>query len=134
MQLDDRNATRKYRIAPLREATRELSPWLRPVASRAGSQPTYFKHAWSFVPAESEPELREQLLAMLQASGAPIDAGFRGFAGRGKRRCEKPVSLAASAKLSQSTVLLHHPLLLAHEKAAHQVAKVLNHAIQQVVR
>jgi hypothetical protein len=111
-----------------------LSPWLRPVAHRADSQPAYFKHAWSFVPAEIEPELRQQLLDILQAAGAPIDAGFRGFTGRGKRRCEKPVPLGASVMLSQSTLLLHHPMLLAHEKAAHQVAEVLIHAVQQVVR
>jgi perosamine synthetase len=134
VQLDARNAIRKDRISTLREATHELAPWLRPVACRAGSQPTYYKHAWSFVPAESQPELRQQLLEMLHASGAPIDAGFRGFAGRGKRRCEKPVPLGVSEMLSQSTVLLHHPMLLAHKKAAHQVAEVLIHAVQQLVR
>ncbi len=137
-QLDERNAVRQERIAILREATRELSPdfspWLRPVACRANYQPAYFKHAWSFVPAESEPELREQLLTILQTAGAPIDAGFRGFVGRGKRRCEQPVPLTSSAMLSQSTVLLHHPMLLAHEKAAQQVAEVLNYAVQQMAR
>lgn len=133
-QLDQRNAIRTDRISVLRAATRELTPWLRPVACRADCQPAYFKHAWSFVPAESEPEMRQRLLAILHAGGAPIDAGFRGFAGRGKRRCEKPVPLTWSAKLSHSTVLLHHPVLLAHEKAAHQVAEVLNHSVQQLVR
>jgi len=137
-QLDERNAVRQERIAILREATRDLSPnlspRLRPVACRANCQPAYFKHAWSFVPAESKPELREQLLAILQTAGAPIDAGFRGFVGRGKRRCEQPVPLTSSAILSQSTVLLHHPMLLAHEKAAHQVAEVLNYAVQQMAR
>ena len=133
MQLDDRNAIREKRISVLRNATRELSPWLRPVARRDNSQPAYFKHAWSFVPAEDNPEKRRQLLAIVQAAGAPIDAGFRGFVGRGKRRCEQPVPLEASAMLSQSTLLLHHPMLLAHEKAAHQVAEVLIHAVQQVV-
>lgn len=131
-KLDERNRIRQQRIAIFREATRELSPWLRPVANRAGSQAAYYKHAWSFVPAETQPEKRDELLAILQAAGAPIDPGFRGFVGRGERRCEKPVPLAASAALSQSTVLLHHPVLLAHEKAAHQVAAVLINAVQQV--
>ena len=132
-QLDQRNVIREKRISTLRTATRDLSPWLRPVACRADCQPAYFKHAWSFIPAESDPELRQQLLAILQAAGAPIDAGFRGFAGRGVRRCEKPMPLTSSKVLSQSTVLLHHPVLLAHEKAAHQVAEVLIHSVQQVV-
>jgi perosamine synthetase len=133
-QLDERNAIRRGRVSLLREAIRELSDWLRPVSVRLNSQPTYFKHAWSLVPAESDPELRQSFLATVQAAGAPIDAGFRGFSGRGKRRCEKPVPLSASAALSQSTVLLHHPMLLAHEKAAHQLADVLIHSVQQLVR
>jgi perosamine synthetase len=131
-KLDQSNAIRRDRVSLLREATRELSDYLRPVASRPNSQPTYYKHAWSLVPAESDPELRQRFVATVQAAGAPIDAGFRGFSNRGERRCEKPVPLPASTALSQSTLLLHHPLLLAHEKAAHQLAEVLIHSVQQL--
>jgi len=133
VRLDERNALRDEQVSRLRKATAELSSLLRPVERRSDCQPAYFKHAWSFVPAESEPGLRQKLLAELQVRGAPVDAGFRGFAGRGSRRCDKPVPLNTSTQLSQSTVLLHHPMLLAHEKAAHQVAEVLIHAVQQVV-
>ena len=132
-RLDERNAIRRQRVAQIRDATRKLTPWLRPVTYRADSQPAFFKHAWSFVPAEHESELRERLLSKLHAEGAPIEEGFRGFVGRGRRRCEKPVSLAASAALSRSTMILHHPVLLAHEKAAHQLAELLIHAVQDTV-
>jgi len=129
-QLDQQNRLREERVAQFRQATAELQPWLRPVATRAQSQPAYYKLAWSLTAAETDASLREPLIAALQSAGAPIDAGFRGFAGRSERRCRRSGSLAVSAALSQSTLLLHHPVLLAHKKAALQIADVLIDAIQ----
>ena len=132
-KLDQRNEVREQRVAEIRQATVEISEWLRPVACRDAAQPTYYKFAWSFVPAETQAELRDELLGILQSAGSPIDAGFRGFAERSERRCRKQGTLDCSRKLSQSTVVLHHPILLAHEKAALQVAQVLNHTVEQLV-
>jgi len=132
-KLDQQNEVREQRVADLRQATAEISPWLRPVAFRASTRPTYYKFAWSFVAAETRAELRDELIAQLQTAGAPIDAGFRGFAGRSERRCRKHGPLASSKQLSQSTLVLHHPVLLAHKKAALQVAQVLNYAVEQLV-
>ena len=131
-KLDARNAIRRRRVDSLREATSGLSAWLRPVARQVNSEPAFFKFGWSLTPAEDKAELREEFLDMVQTAGAPLDAGFRGFTGRGTRRCEKPVPLVACQSLSRSTVLLHHPILLAQEKAALQVAEVLNRAVQRL--
>ncbi|MCA9230056.1 MAG: aminotransferase class I/II-fold pyridoxal phosphate-dependent enzyme [Planctomycetales bacterium] len=132
-KLEERNRTRAKRVAEIRQATSGLAYFLRPIAGQAGAQAAYYKLAWSFVPAETQPELREQLLVRLQAAKAPIDGGFRGFASRGERRCRKHGGLSNSRQLSQSTILLHHPVLLAHEKAALQVALVLDDTIRQLV-
>ncbi len=132
-KLVERNLVRSERVDYLRKQTAEYSEWLRPVAVCDGAEAAYYKFAWSFVPAESRPELRERLLAELHAAEVPIDAGFRGFAGRSVRRCEKPFALPVCHALSQSTLLLHHPVLLAQEKAAHQVAEALGQAVRQVV-
>ena len=126
-KLDRHNALRSERIEIIRQGTCDLQQWLRPVTNSHEGQPAYYKFAWSFVPAESDPHLRDQVLGLLQSRGVPVDAGFRGFVGRSERRCSKHGSLQESQGLSQSTVLLHHPVLLANENAAHQVAKVLSH-------
>jgi len=131
-KLDQRNLLRRERIEIIRDATTSSAQWLRPVASRDDGEAAYYKLAWSFIPAETRPHLREQLLGLLQSSGAPIDAGFRGFVGRSERRCGKHGSLLVSKKLSHSTILLHHPVLLAKENTALQVAEVLNHTVRQL--
>lgn len=131
-KLDERNRRRAERVAVLRDACQDLSALLRPVANRHETEPAFYKFAWSLVAAENDAASREELLNRLQAAGAPIDVGFRGFAKRSVRRCERAGSLGTSEKLCQSTMLLHHPILLAHEKAALQVAELLNHHVRKL--
>jgi perosamine synthetase len=132
-RLTELNQIRAQRVTQILQQTKELAPWLRPVTALADSEPAYFKLAWSFVPAEERPELRDQLLAKTEEAGMPFGAGFRGFTGRSQRRCEKPLPLPWGTRLSQSTILLHHPVLLAHEKAAQGVIAVLNQLVRQLV-
>ena len=135
-KLGVRNSKRRGRVATILEATAGLGEWLRPIACRANAEPAYYKLAWSLIPleneAESEPALRERLIAKLQAAGAPIDVGFRGFTRRSTRRCEKCGSLEQSERLSQSTLLLHHPVLLAEKKIAQQVGQVLDYEVRRL--
>jgi len=131
-KLPRRNQLRAQRVETLREATAQLSAWLRPVVCPLDWQPAYYKLAWSFAPAESQPELRDALIVALHAAGAPIDEGFRGFTGRSAHRCRRAGKLDASARLSRSTILLHHPILLAPEQAAWQVARVLDDAVRRL--
>jgi len=132
-KLDQRNRTRSERVASLLEATVGLKEWLRPVVRRPDSTPAFYKVAWSLIPAERQPELREKLLARLQAAGVPIDVGFRGFTRRSQRRCERVGPLENSTRLSQSTLLLHHPILLAEKKSTLEVAQVLDQEVQRLV-
>lgn len=132
-KLEERNQARERRVGEILQITSQLSNWLRPVACRAETRPAYYKLAWSFMPAETQPKLRDQLLAKLQAAGAPLDVGFRGFSGRSTRRCRKHGTLSNSERLCQSTILLHHPVLLAHKKSALQVAEVLVETLRHQV-
>ena len=131
-KLSERNRTRRERVEQILEATAGLGQWLRPLALRESSQPVYYKLAWSLIPAESEPGLRERFIEKLQTAGAPIDVGFRGFTRRSERRCGQVGTLEQSARLSQSTLLLHHPVLLANKKAAQQVCQVLDYEVRQL--
>ena len=132
-KLPERNRTRSARVGTILEATKALGEWLRPITQKPNAEPAFYKLAWSLVPAESEPELRNELIAKLQARGASIDVGFRGFTRRRARRCERIGSLECSARLSQSTLLLHHPVLLANEIAARQVSQLLEDEVRQLV-
>lgn len=131
--LDERNRTRSERVKSILEATANLSDWLRPIVSHKNAEPAYYKLAWSLIPAESKPSLRQALIDRLQAAGAPIDVGFRGFTRRSMRRCERVGTLENSELLSQSTLLLHHPILLAEKKAALQVGQVLDQEVRELV-
>ncbi len=132
-KLSIRNRQRRDRVATILEATAGVTQWLRPIAKRADAEPAFYKLAWSLIPAEKNPNLRDLLISKLQAAGTPIDVGFPGFMRRSKRRCEKIGTLPQSERISQSTLLLHHPVLLAEKKAAHQVGQVLDHEIRQLV-
>lgn len=132
-KLGGRNRKRRESVATILDATAGLGEWLRPVACPANAEPAYYKLAWSLIPAESESTLRDTLIAKLQAAGVPIDVGFRGFTRRSARRCEKIGTLECSERLSQSTLLLHHPVLLEEKKTAQQVGQVLDHEVLQLV-
>ncbi len=132
-KLAERNRTRSDRVATILQATVGLRNWLRPVVRLENTEPAYYKLAWSLISAESEPQFRAALIAKLHAAGVPIDVGFRGFTRRSERRCEQVGTLETCTRLSRSTLLLHHPVLLAEKKAAQQVAQVLEYAVRQLV-
>ncbi|MEQ8211472.1 MAG: DegT/DnrJ/EryC1/StrS family aminotransferase [Lacipirellulaceae bacterium] len=121
-KLRERNQTRTKRLAQVREVTAEAGDLLRPVQINDEDSPAFYKHAWSLVPAGKDPDVRSSLLAKTREAGLPIGEGFRGFAKRSERRCRKPVPLTWSECYANSTLLLHHPILLAKEKAALEAA------------
>jgi len=131
-KLAELNLVRREHVNLLLQQTAELSEWLRPVSWPQDAQPAFYKLAWSFIPAEELPELREELIGLMKLDKAPIDAGFRGFTRRSSRRCTRLGELDNSQRLSRSTLLLHHPILLGRKKAAQQVAQVLNHRVHQL--
>jgi dTDP-4-amino-4,6-dideoxygalactose transaminase len=127
------NRLRAKGVAHFLQATVPLTTWLRAVSQPAGSEPAYYKLAWSFLPAEEDQARRTQLLAALNRV-LPMGAGFRGFAQRGQTggRCRQVGSLLNSQRLSRSTLLLHHPILLAPESMIRQAAAVLNQIVRRM--
>jgi dTDP-4-amino-4,6-dideoxygalactose transaminase len=91
--------------------------------------PAFYKVSWLLDPAGKTGPVsgvnRESFIAAMQAEGVALDAGFRGFANRSSRRCHQPVSLEFAMTAAQSTVLLHHPILLADEDAIQRLAAAL---------
>ncbi len=77
---------------------------------------------------------RDQLIAALRAEGVPLDSGFSGFARRSPRRCRRHGTLDHSGHAADSTLLLHHPVLLGDDHLLNQVANALRKvdtAVQQ---
>jgi len=127
--LGERNRVRSQAAQRLFDATADV-PGLRPSAMRQNNAPAYYKIAWR-AQGERLRSTRESILAALQAEGAPIDVGFRGFAKRSTRRCRKATSTPNAVSAAAETITLHHPALLAPPHAIDQIAmavsKVLSH-------
>lgn len=128
-KLADRNDQRCRSVRKL-HAQLNTIPALRPVSGNPhASTPSFYKVAWRFVSAACAGWSREQFLSAMQAEGITIDAGFRGFVQRGNR-CRRAGPLPNSKEAADSTVLLHHPILLENEEKIARVAE----AFHKVVR
>ena len=68
---------------------------------------------------------RQQFIAAVRAEGVALDVGFRGFTRRTLRRCRKVGPLEHSRRAAESTVLLHHPVLLEEPEVIDRVAAAL---------
>ncbi|MEX2113368.1 MAG: aminotransferase class V-fold PLP-dependent enzyme [Pirellulales bacterium] len=111
-KLAERNRRRAASVEQLRAETVDV-PTLRPLVNRtSAATPTYYKVAWQYLPAAAGDAPIDEFVAALAAEGAPLDRGFRGFASRGQRRCRKSGTLDHSRRAAESTILLHHPILL----------------------
>ena len=125
-KLPQRNQQR--RMAAQRLVSKlEDTPQLKPLANAASCEPVYYKMAWRVVPAGLS---RDDLVTAAQAEGLDLGAGFRGFAKRSHRRCRKVGSLSNSTRAAQTTVLLHHPVLLEDEATLEKTAFALQKVIE----
>jgi dTDP-4-amino-4,6-dideoxygalactose transaminase len=128
-KLDARNAARGRAAARLIAALAG-APGLRPlVNSLQESEPGYYKLGWQFRAEELAGCDRAQFIHCVQAEGIALDAGFRGFAARGPRRCRKVGSLAEARRAAEGALLLHHPVLLAADEDLNCVAKGLGKVV-----
>ena len=75
--------------------------------------------------AAGDSTARDAVAAAVAAEGVAMAAGFRGFVGRGQRRCRRVGPLEHSRRAAETTLLLHHPVLLETEHAIQQIASVL---------
>jgi dTDP-4-amino-4,6-dideoxygalactose transaminase len=126
--LAQRNETRRFAVRRLLAAAANL-PGLRPLTHRTPeAEPSYYKLAWRYVPQELHDCPIDDFVAALQAEGLPFDRGFRGFALRSQRRCRKVGPLEHSRRAAETTIVLHHPILLEPpariDAVAHGMAKV----------
>jgi perosamine synthetase len=120
-RLDERNARR---LAAARRLTARLQgvPGLLPLVNATAATPAYYKLGFQCRAEELGGWPRDELVACVQAEGIALDAGFRGFAGRGPRRCRQAGELSHSRAAAAGTVLLHHPVLLADDGTLDRVA------------
>ncbi|MBC7856021.1 MAG: aminotransferase class V-fold PLP-dependent enzyme [Pirellulaceae bacterium] len=96
-----------------------------------GDIPAFYKLGWLLAPslrASTDPEaeqIRLNFVHVLQQYGLPFDSGFRGFARRTTQRCRVVGELPHARKAANSTLLMHHPVLLQPPETIDQVAAVL---------
>lgn len=127
-KLRERNAAREASVRQLLTETTALAA-LQPLVDRApSSTPAYYKVAWRYVPSAAGDMPVEEFVAALAAEGAPFDRGFRGFARRGEARCRRAGSLDQSRRAADTTILLHHPILL----EGPETISALAHAMKKV--
>jgi dTDP-4-amino-4,6-dideoxygalactose transaminase len=125
-KLDERTAMRARAVERLRCACSDLTSLAIVEAPPDGWTAAYYKVAFRYDPARARGVDRETILAALEAEGVVIGAGFNGFAKRGASRCRSVGDLRHSRRAGESTLLLHHPVLLSGDEAIDRVAAALH--------
>jgi dTDP-4-amino-4,6-dideoxygalactose transaminase len=133
--LDQRNKQRRAAVAQLLAATSDL-PGLRPVSNRIATddEPCYYKLAWLYDRSAFDGLAIDKFVQALQAEGAPVDRGFRGFTTRSARRCRQVGDLAASRASAENTLVLHHPILLESPEVIGRLAGALRKVVDAIGR
>jgi dTDP-4-amino-4,6-dideoxygalactose transaminase len=124
-KLDKRNALRHASAERLIAKIKSL-PGLDPLVNKVRKTvPGYYKLGMRYVPDELGGLSREEFLAIVEAEGVAIGAGFGGFARRSDRRCRKVGPLTESRNAARRMLVLHHPVLLEDPAIVDQVAEAL---------
>jgi len=133
-KLAARNETRRDNVKRLLAALREvkaLTPVLNPADAGHAS---YYKLAWLYDSSHCGGANHESFVAAARAEGVALDTGFHGFARRPERRCRKVGDLPHAQRAAESTVLLHHPVLLESAETIDRVAAALQKVATGLVR
>lgn len=123
-RLRERNDQRAVSVDRLLSQLNEvhcLKP-LKNVAAR--SSPAYYKLGFQFDAAASG-QTRADCIVAAQAEGVAIDAGFRGFTLRSEKRCRVAGDLTECRRAAESSLVLHHPVLLQPSETIDRVALAL---------
>ena len=124
-KLDKQNAKRHASVQRLAPRIDKM-PGLRMLKNYVRKTvPGYYKLGLRYVPDELGGLSREEFIAVVQAEGVPLDAGFRGFAKRSDRRCRKVGALKQTRAAGRSMLVLHHPVLLEEPEIIDQLAFAL---------
>jgi perosamine synthetase len=143
-RLEERNEHRRRAVIRIRERftvnEQAQGPHLLPAElPEVGQHPAYYKLGWLVNVPDDSPnftrteQLRDRLALALQAEGIAIDAGFRGFGRRSDARCRKVGDLRHARQAAAGTLVLHHPLLLAHDDTPERLAATLREVAQAVL-
>jgi len=113
-KLASRNRRRRKAVARLVGEFGESPCWEFLGDPTALDGPSYFKVAWNWH-RQTNHGSRNEFLAVAQSRGLPMDAGFRGFARRGQRRCRRVGDLPHARQWAESLIVMHHPWLISDE-------------------
>ena len=121
-RLAAQNLHRELAVKQLRKISEKL-PYLHTAPISENTQPSYYKFGWHYNENSESGPSREIFIQALEAEGLAIGSGFRGFARRSSRRCRSPVPLPRATDAVESTLLLHHPILLSDSISLEQVGE-----------
>jgi dTDP-4-amino-4,6-dideoxygalactose transaminase len=124
-KLDQRNRQRTGNVRFLSERLQALGIPLRPFVNRCSDcEPGYYKVGFQYDSAGFNGLSRERFVAAMQAEGIAIDEGFHALhVGRSPRRFRQIGDLSEAGRAHESTVILHHPILLGTESDLDEVAR-----------
>lgn len=129
-KLEERNRIRAINVARLLHNLTGIRSLCPVRTSHPEDRAAYYKLAWRVQQNEAGGKLnRDNLIAALKAEGIAIDSGFRGFTKRSVRRCRQVNDLSYSSQAADTTVLLHHPILLANETTIDRVSETIQSVV-----
>jgi dTDP-4-amino-4,6-dideoxygalactose transaminase len=133
-RLAERNRKRHENVLRLLQLCQPFE-CLQPVCLESNqSSPSFYKLAWRYDAQQCGDCPREQFVAAVRKEGVAIDEGFRGFHRRGARRCRPLGDLANSRTAAETTVLLHHPVLLSDPQTIELVARAIGKVVEYFLR
>lgn len=130
-KLAARNDVRWQNVRHLINAVRGQTTFQPVPLPPNGDIPAFYKLGWLLAPSLGAPtdaeaeQIRLSFVHVLQQHGLPFDTGFRGFARRTTQRCRVVGDLPNARKAANSTLLMHHPVLLQPPEVIDQVAALL---------
>jgi dTDP-4-amino-4,6-dideoxygalactose transaminase len=110
-QLDERNDIRLQNVRRLVAEIGGLEGIQCAEVDTALGTPAYYKLGM-MISASVDDASRGELVQALRAEGVDVGEGFRGFHRRGTTRCRQVGSVSAARLAAESTMVLHHPVLL----------------------
>lgn len=131
-KLAARNETRWLNVQRLLNLVSSQSIFQAIPRPLGGDLPSFYKLGWLLAPAlaattDQDAELiRQKIVHLLQQQGLPFDTGFRGFAKRTTQRCRVIGELPNARQAANSTLLMHHPVLLQPPEVINEIASAIN--------
>ena len=117
------HAKRLQAVERLLEGNAGVATTMIPLQPRNDASHAFYKLAWlAGCSTVEHVTTMDAVIAALQAEGAPIDRGFRGFVSRSRRRCQRLGPLEESTRCAEQTAVLHHPVLMANDETLKQVS------------